>query len=268
MRPKHRRYSSFDEPDYGRDWRIFAFSLAIGLCVGAFATYFWMAVQAPASVPDMAQQQVAFQAVSDRLQRCQNEANRLRGGEDELESRLSTCSSDLRRARQLIEQAVVSPQKIESSSAPPAQSASAVAPAPQAQSAAAAWPKGWPPKPALKPVSVRSLISSIQAADPGDAADNVPRSAGAPGAPQAPLRQAQSLTLDVGSEVTQEGYVVRLIGVSKRTSGSYCVIGGNGIVGQRVASGTTRQVKWGSYTVSLTARVQDRDTCRITLAPR
>lgn len=289
MARKHRRppYTLNAEED-SRELRVFVSSLIIGACIGAFATYFFAGRATRQELGQLRSQLVAVQ--QGQVQRCTGARDHQ---QEELESRLSTCTSTLARLQQATQQAAL--QTVDDTpplpkpppgrqTLPPVEAAdimpslpaapglvAPVAPEPpslepqerttQMQSApvAAAWPQGWPPRPRPNPPRPAGTAPTVETI--GDAA------AATAGGPAAPLRGAETVTLNVGEERDVNGYRLRLIAVALRSTGQFCIVGGNGMVGQRIASNTSKRVNWNGHSVTLQASVQDKDTCRIALRP-
>lgn len=288
MRRKHRKagYSVYADEDSSRDLRILVPSLVIGAMVGVFGVYFF-GLRPYAREVSLLRSELA-QVASRTPQNCRS--NRA----DELESRLSSCTSTLARLRQATAQAAQSvqagspplpkpppgraaPPQVEAAPVMPAEPAPAVEPVaapvepvpPEPVAAAPAdeaapaqddtknWPKDWPPVPRRHPPRPES--SAIP--EPAPAAPSEAPAAAA-------LTSPHSVTLDVGDEEDVSGYKVRLIGVAQRSNGRYCLVGGSGIVGQRIASGSSVVVNWNGHNVVIGAAVRDRDTCQIVLRPR
>ncbi len=268
-------YRIYADDDFGRDIRIFLSSLIIGLCVGAFAVYLFIARPAlnQASVAP-AKPQVVQQQVGE----CPKPAlNR----HDELESRLATCQADLARSRPIVATPVepkdmpplpkAPPRNLRSVEAPPEAAAPPPAPTPEPTPApepvatpieptppppapSQEWPKDWPRKPAPTPQRPA-----------GDVPQNVPEAAPEP-APARP--DAASVTLDVGQETRISGnYVLRLVAVSRRNTGKYCIVSGRNLAGLRLASGQAKNILWQGHSLTLTATVVDSDSCRVVLRP-
>lgn len=264
-------YRIYADDDYGRDIRIFLSSLIIGLCVGAFAVYLFIARPAlnlaslAPSKPQVVQQQSA---------ECPKPAlNR----HDELESRLATCQADLARSHPVAAMPGVEPKdmpplpkapprNLRAVEAPPAPAqqaaptpapepvASPIEPTPPPPTASQEWPKDWPRKPA--PTPPRPV---------GDVPQKVPEAT-----PEPPLARpdAASVTLDVGQETRISGnYVLRLVAVSRRNTGKYCIVSGRNLAGMRLASGQAKNILWQGHSLSLTATVVDSDSCRVVLRP-
>ena len=88
---KHRNsLSSFDADDSAREMRVFISSLIIGACIGAFATYFFVTRATRGELLHLRNQVVAIQ--QGQSQRCVGPRD---NQHEELESRLSTCTSTL-----------------------------------------------------------------------------------------------------------------------------------------------------------------------------
>jgi hypothetical protein len=126
---------------------------------------------------------------------------------------------------------------------------------------APAWPDGFPPQPRSRPTPPPAPVRSETAA-PEPAA---PETA----ATLTPLRGSEQVTLNVGEERSiTEGRQLRLIAVSRRNSGRFCVVGGNGMASVRVPSGGSARATWGGQRVVLNASAQDGDTCRVSVRPQ
>lgn len=284
MARKHRRpnYSVYADEDSSRDVKIFISSLVIGICIGAFALYFF--VQRPHS-REIALLRAEIASFSSRQPVCPPARDTHSGQREELESRLSNCNASLQRLRRATE--VAAQQGVESGTPPlpkpppgrtgaeplvpanvmppePPESveiAQPVEPTPPvaATQPATAWPDDWPPKPRPhppRPTGTAPTVETIGASTGGTVS-----------APTAALTGAQTVTLKVGEERDVSGYRIRLIAVSRRNTGRFCVVGGNGMVSQRIASGTNTRVNWSGHNVTLQATVRDGNTCQIALKP-
>lgn len=122
------------------------------------------------------------------------------------------------------------------------------------------WPANFPPQPKPHPPRPSGTAPTVETFDspaPTKASDG----------PSQPLQGAETVTLDVGEEEDVGGYKLRLIAVSRRSTASYCIIGGNGMIGQSLASGTSKRVNWNGHSVTLQATVRDGDTCQVALRP-
>jgi len=87
-------------------------------------------------------------------------------------------------------------------------------------------------------------------------------------APSGNLSAGVNVTLSVGSEQTiDSGHHIRLVAVSRRSNGQYCVVAGNGLDSQRIASGNSIRTSWNGQRVSITVAVQDGKTCRVGVRP-
>lgn len=258
-------YRIYADDDFGRDIRILLSSLIIGLCVGAFAVYLFIARPAlnQAEVAPLKPQVVQQQAAG-----CPKPAL---NQHDEIESRLATCQADLARLRQAVVVPVTPqdmpplpkapPRNLRSVEAQPEPAvpapepvATPVEPTPPAPAPSTDWPKDWPRKPA--PTPPRPV---------GDVPQQVPEAA-----PEPPSAKpdAASVTLDVGQETRISGnYVLRLVAVSRRNTGKYCIISGRNLAGMRLASGQAKNILWQGHSLSLTATVVDSDSCRVVLRP-
>lgn len=290
MRRKHRRanYSVFADEDTSRDLRIFVSSLVIGIMVGVFGLYFF-GMRPYARDVSLLRAELA-QLSTRTPQNCRN-TNQV----EELESRLSSCTASLNRLRQATAQvaqateteqpplpkpppgraplpavveAPVMPVPEATPAEPVATPVEPVPPAPvpeatPAQDDTKNWPRSWPPVPRRHPPrpegdaaqATETVVPEAVPAAPGEA-------------PATALTSPHNVTLDVGQEEDMSGYRVRLIGVAQRSNGRYCLVGGSGIVSQRIASGTSKTVSWNGRNVVIGATVKDRDTCQIVLRPR
>lgn len=275
MSRKHRRpHHSIYADDSARDLRIFLSSVIIGACIGAFAVYFF-------AVRPHGQELAALRAdvatLSARDQSCSASRNAHVNQREELESRLSSCTASLNRLQRATQQNAEAlhadgdgpplPKPPPGRTAPAPliaapvlpEAAPAVVATPVAPVTAPVWPAGWPPRPRMHPARPAGAAASAEAVETA--------AAGAISGPVATLAGARTATLDVGEEQDMSGYKVRLIAVSRRSSGSYCIVGGNGVISQRIASGSSKRVSWNGHTVNIEATVRDGDTCRIALKP-
>ena len=311
-RPRHYSYSS-SAADGGRELPVFVSSLIIGICLGAFAVYFWSARPLAQQVAVL-QTQISSQTT--QVAGCAAGRNARLGERDELDSRLSTCQSELNRLRRqaggaAIPTAQAAPATVATPptapdaatkplviprgwpalpKAPPASKRSAasaapiaaapveaasspvVEPLPQSPVPPAVWPRNFPPKPESKPTppaprtTTQTTPAQLPAAEPTEAA--VITSAPAAPAPSSSLNAGVNVTLSVGSEQTiDSGHQIRLVAVSRRSNGQYCVVAGNGLDSQRIASGNSIRTSWNGQRVSITVAVQDGKTCRVGVRP-
>lgn len=315
-RPRHYSYSS-SAADGGRELPVFVSSLIIGICLGAFAVYFW-------SARPLAQQVVVLQnqisSQTTQVAGCAAGRNARLGERDELDSRLSTCQSELNRLRRqaggaaapttqaapataattptapdaatkplviprgwpALPKAPPASKRSAASTAPiaaaPVEAASSPAaePLPQSPVPPAVWPRNFPPKPESKPTppvprtttqaAPAQLPAQLPTAEPTEAAGIT--SAPAAPAPSSSLSAGVNVTLSVGSEQTiDSGHQIRLVAVSRRSNGQYCVVAGNGLDSQRIASGNSVRTSWNGQRVSITVAVQDGKTCRVGVRP-
>ena len=311
-RPRHYSYSS-SAADGGRELPVFVSSLIIGICLGAFAVYFWSARPLAQQVAVL-QNQISSQTT--QVAGCAAGRNARLGERDELDSRLSTCQSELNRLRrqaggaatptaQAAPATVATPPTAPDAAtkplviprgwpalpkAPPASKRSAAStapiaaapveaasspvaePLPQSPVPPAVWPRNFPPKPESKPTppalrtTTQTAPAQLPAAEPTEAAGM--SSAPAAPAPNGSLSAGVNVTLSVGSEQTiDSGHQIRLVAVSRRSNGQYCVVAGNGLDSQRIASGNSIRTSWNGQRVSITVAVQDGKTCRVGVRP-
>lgn len=145
--------------------------------------------------------------------------------------------------------------------------AAEIAPVPPAPSLAV-WPEHWPNKPLPRPARAAPPAQTEDEAE--DDSQLIPPSVSEPAAaPLAPVSGHGAGRVNVGQEVTLAGNLrVRLIAVSQRTSGKYCVVAGDGFDSARIASGTSKRISRGSQTLTLSARVEDGDTCQLSVSSR
>lgn len=134
------------------------------------------------------------------------------------------------------------------------------------------WPRDWPKPPAIKPTYTAPTRPPIQS--PPSTSDQKIEDSEAP-SPElentqgnAGIERAESFRLSVGQEHLASGNVrLRLVAVSQRTTGRYCIIAGDRFPALRIASGQSARVNATTPAFSITASVQDGDTCQFNLRP-
>ncbi len=302
MARKHRRpnYSVYADEDSSRELKVFVSSLVIGICIGAFAFYFF--VERP-HVREIVQLKAEVAALQARQPVCPPARGLQNGQREELESRLSNCNSSLERLRRATESAAqqapagdgpplpkpppgravdqpVAPASVmppadlapddtgitppteptpPNTSAAPSPASTTIAPPNVVSPTPFVWPQNWPPKPRRSPPRPTGTVPTVETIGTG--------ALGTISGPTTALAGAQTVTLDVGDERDVSGYHIRLIAISRRNSGRYCIVGGNGMVSQRIATGSSKRVSWNGHNVTLQATVRDGDTCQIALKP-
>lgn len=289
MARKHRRpnYPKYADDDSSRELIVFVSSLVIGICIGGFGYYF---LKERSHGREIAVLRAELATANARQTNCPPQQGLLNGQREELESRLSNCAATLDRLRRATEdaaranadpdgpplpkpppgrvnerplapasvlppdEAVQTPAASTISPSRPAAVAEPVEPRPPM-----AWPQGWPPRPRLNPPRPAGTVPTVETINAA--------ALGTISGPTAALAGAQTVTLDVGQEREISGYRIRLIAISRRNTGRYCIVGGNGMVSQRIATGTGKRVNWNGHNVTLQATVRDQDTCQIALKP-
>lgn len=253
-----------------RDLRIFVSSLAIGICVGAFAVFFFYAL--PLERANRAADPAACAAQARQLASCQSSVSELK------QMRLPVPPPAPPAAQPpaaMVDIPPPPPKPVppasQHASEEPAATPVATAPAPLAEpvppapAAPLVWPKDWPDRPKVKP-AVKAGSSKPVAAAP------VPQETAEVAAAPLDIANApigsKNVTLDVGEEANLgEGYKLALLGVSRRKNGNFCVVGGNALQGQRIATGTKKRVDWRGHSMMIGVTVKDGNTCQVSVQP-
>lgn len=243
-RPRAKPYTRYDAGGW-RDLKTIIPSLLIGICLGAGGFYLTHSLPQTRQVDTLTSALTTEKAARES---CGRDHIQLTHDLETSRHQLTSCQADLQnnqRPAAALPPPVLPPPVLPVEPAPPAPSPAA---------APFVWPQDWPPQPAVRPA-------------PPAVAAATPR-------PPAPSARAQSpvssgsTRLTVGQEVTLGGSLqVRLVAVSQRSTGSFCIIGGDGFDSVRIASGTSKSVTRAGRPLTLTARVEDSDTCQVSVKP-
>jgi len=221
---RYKQYSQIEDESWQRDIRVFSYSLAIGLLLGGFGVYLFMARPTVQHVNQLGQ----------LVAQCEKDKTTLADMRDEGAKKLAACNTRLSAAPKAAE------------NTPPETIAGDPLPVPQDTTA------GVPPiprRPPSRPAGEQPAIEIVGAAK-----------VGAP----------QTATFKIGDEKELvAGFKIRLVGIAKRKSGTYCVIGGSGqpAVGTRIQSGGSTNVSWNNQKLNLAATRQDAQSCKVTVKP-
>lgn len=233
-RPRPKPYTRYDAGGW-RDLKIIIPSLLIGICLGAGGFYL------AHSLPHTRQTDMLASALKAASENCSRNQIRLARDLETTRHQLTSCQADLQ-----------SSQRPAAALPPPVLPVEPAPPAPSPAAAPFVWPQDWPPQPAVRPAP--PVTTALRPPAPSARA-------------QSPVSSG-STRLTVGQEVTLGGTLrVRLVAVSQRSSGSFCIIGGEGFDPVRIASGTSRSVTRAGRPLTLTARVEDSDTCQVSVKP-
>jgi outer membrane biosynthesis protein TonB len=265
---KRRNYTRLDSG--WRDMRVFFSSLVIGLCLGALGVYVWAAQPRQMQVQELQTRLATIEnasrlcaddvvAANDRVASCQAEVA-------QLQTQARTATPDLPLPKPPPERTApvppqpaapaalppeTAPAQPEPPSPPPAAQPNPPAPVPT-PAPSTEWPSSWPPKPRPAP----SRPAGQETAAPPAAASLPPVSDGA------------STTLKVGEEKDiGNGLKLLLVAVSKRSTGQFCIVAGEGMTSARIPSGGNVTVTRSGQRIKLSARVQGTDSCRIEARP-
>jgi len=227
---RYKRYSQIEDESWQRDLRVFAYSLSIGLLLGGFGVYFFYG-------QPRAQQVAEFQY---ELSLCEKDKTTLDNMRDETAKKLAACTS----------RAVVTPKPV-----PPAPAVGDPLPVPMdtpaitTPSVSTGLPLP-PRRPPSRPVGEKPQVEIVGAAK---------------------VSGPQSAIFRIGDQKELvAGFKIRLVGIAKRTSGVYCVVGGAGqpAVGTRIASGSSASMEWNNQKLNLAAVRQDAQSCKLTVTAR
>jgi hypothetical protein len=241
-RPRAKTYTRYDVGGW-HDLKIILPSLLIGICLGAGGFYLIYSLPQTRQVDTLASALTTEKAARES---CGRDHIQLTHDLETTRHQLTSCQVDLQSNQRPA--AALPPPTLPVEPAPPVPSSPATA--------SFVWPQDWPPQPAIRPTPPAVAVSA--------AAPRLP----APSArAQSPVSSG-STRLTVGQEVTLGGSLqVRLVAVSQRSNGSFCIIGGDGFDSVRIASGTSKSVTRAGRPLTLTARVEDSDTCQVSVKP-
>ena len=132
----------------------------------------------------------------------------------------------------------------------------------------ARWPSQWPPKPTLRPTRLPSMGTPPAPIETDPAPpDTLPSPTQLP-APAQALTASDSARINVGQEATLGSTMrIRLVAISQRRNGAFCVLAGDGFDSARIASGSNQRLPRGGHPVTLSVRVEDSDTCQVSVRP-
>lgn len=144
-------------------------------------------------------------------------------------------------------------------------------------SAPLVWPRHWPPKPGQRPapparIAATAPLSAPVAMTPDLHTDSAPPDTlpmpTQPAAPAQALTTSDAARINVGQEATLGGNMrIRLVAISQRNNGAFCVLAGDGFDAARIASGSNQRLPRGGHPVTLSVRVEDSDTCQVSVRP-
>jgi hypothetical protein len=292
MARSHRPNPAVDTPSLAHELKLFISALIIGLVLGVGGSALWHQRQDPPSPPELMAAVTAQKTCQKNLAGAQKQL-----GQCQRELKLEQLKpSSTPPAPSFAPALTVNNENIPKPKPEAAPSEATPAPitaAPTPLAVPLTWPKGLPPAPKPKPgaqtslniqpptlptptlgVPAPSLVSTettIKHRIPSPRPTVIPPRAATPApeaAPRINLADASSLTINVGEEkVLSAEHNLRLIAVSKRKTGSICVLAGNGLASTRVPSGKSQTANWSGSRVMISATVQDSDTCRVSVRP-
>jgi hypothetical protein len=241
-RPRAKPYTRYDVGSW-HDLKIIIPSLLIGICLGAGGFYLTHSLPQTRQVDTLTGALTTEKAARES---CSRDQIQLTHDLETTRHQLTACQADLQnnqRPAAALPPPVLPPPVLPVEPAPPTPSPAA---------APFVWPQDWPPQPAIRPTP--PVTTALRPSAPSARA-------------QSPLSSG-STRLTVGQEVTLGGSLqVRLVAVSQRSNGSFCIIGGDGFDSVRIASGTSKSVTRAGRPLTLTARVEDSDTCQVSVKP-
>lgn len=287
-RPHRPPNPAVDAPSLGHELKLFASALVIGLVLGIGGSALW--------------HQRTAQPLNSQLTTATTAQQTCLKSLDSAQKKLNQCQRDLK-LEQLKPSAPPSPSfapslavtgdpvpkpKPDMTATPTTPAPIAVPTEPVPPTAPLSWPKGIPPAPKPKPGAALTVVPpTLPEMTPAPADTNQPtvrqrvpsprpkvippratNTIAPEAAPSVAFDGSTSLNINVGEEKTiGRDHHLRLIAVSKRKSGSYCVLAGNSMESTRVPSGRNQTVSWAGTRVVLSATVQDSDTCRVSIRP-
>ncbi len=236
-RPHAKPYTRYDVGGW-HDLKIIIPSLLIGICLGAGGFYLTHNLPHTRQVDTLASALTTEKAARES---CSRDHIQLTHDIETTRHQLTACQADLQNS-----------QRPAAALPPPVLPVEPAPPAPSPAATPFVWPQDWPPQPAIRPTP--PVTTALRPSAPSARA-------------QSPLSSG-STRLTVGQEATLGGALqVRLVAVSQRSSGSFCIIGGDGFDSVRIASGTSKSVTRAGRPLTLTARVEDSDTCQVSVKP-
>ncbi len=291
-----------DGPDPGPGAKVFLLALAVGVLIGALGSWFFLKPD-PAPVPPVAVSgtelktcQTQQAATARQLSQCQSNLKQLQTrvmGAAPSQFVPAIAVADRAQAQTAITASPPRPRPRPTAQpspppTPPVSTAPLAPPVPAAapdnlapvfiepRPPATEWPQGIPAAPKPRPALVPPERKRTEVVRPDRESavvpiEPAPQSAvpsRGEAAPDRAMVGAHTVDLKVGDEKNvTSNYDIRLVAVSRRKAGRYCVLAGNGMDSIRILSGTSQTVRWGTARTTLTATVQDSSSCRVRVQP-